>query len=69
MITTTERPTEGQFVAYWMHDGKIWADTFKWIDGSLERHVESRESNEEEDYWTPEGEYVEGIVFTYVVME
>lgn len=35
-------PTKGQFVAVWVckDTGKIWCNTFKWIDGLLHSYDE-----------------------------
>lgn len=31
-------PCEGQFIAVWEHDGKIWSATLRWIKGQLHMH-------------------------------
>lgn len=33
-------PTEGQFIAIWEYDNKIWSGTFKWIGEKLFEYQE-----------------------------
>lgn len=35
MKKLTKMPTDGQFVAVWEYDGKIWSDVFKFKNGRL----------------------------------
>lgn len=35
LLRVDERPTTGQFVAIWMHNGKPWSDTFMYDDFNL----------------------------------
>lgn len=35
MILKPEMPTTGQFIAVWENNGEIWADTHKYINGTL----------------------------------
>ena len=30
MITSMYMPTNGQFVAVWFHDGKLWSEVLRW---------------------------------------
>jgi hypothetical protein len=43
---TDELPTEGQFVVMHEYDGKLWAETYKYMDGKL--HVYDGTEN---DVW------------------
>lgn len=53
MKTTKTMPKDGQFVAVWKHDGKMWADTLRWHKGVL---LEWRDGewfdNEDEEFYT-----------------
>ena len=35
MRELSEMPEEGQFVAVWEYNGKIWSDTYYWEDDKL----------------------------------
>lgn len=68
MRVTKTRPTEGQFIAYWEYRGRLWSETYKWVEGYLERYVRHDDDGNEE--WTHEGlSYHQDIIFTYVVRE
>lgn len=38
MKVTNEMPKEGQFVAVWMYDDRVWSGVHQWIDGELMRY-------------------------------
>ena len=33
MKIVNEVPTDGQFLAIWKHDGVVWSQTYRWIEG------------------------------------
>lgn len=43
MKEQTEMPTNGQFVAVWVYDGKTWSTTYKWENGDLLRYDETED--------------------------
>jgi len=47
IVRAEERPTSGTYLSMWEHDGKPWATTFQWIDGSLYRYDDNI------DEWVP----------------
>jgi len=47
MKTTTEMPSEGQFIAVWQWNGSPWSSTYRVIDGSPQLYNEF--TNEWED--------------------
>jgi hypothetical protein len=46
---TDELPTEGQFVVMHEYDGKLWAETYKYMDGKLHSY-----DGTENDVWVYE---------------
>lgn len=43
MKEVKDYPKEGQFVAIWEYDNKIWAEEFKWKNGVLRTYNEKEE--------------------------
>ena len=61
MKTTTEMPSEGQFVAVWQWNGSPWASTYRMIDGSPQLY------NEFTDEWKDEiGAFGSATPITYI---
>lgn len=40
MLEVPSMPTEGQFIGMWIYEGKIWCNTYRWIDGVLHQYLE-----------------------------
>lgn len=47
MITVGEIPKDGTFVVAWVNPWGTWADSYKWVDGVLYRHVDIDDTWEE----------------------
>ena len=47
---TSEMPTSGQFIAIWIHDGKLWSDTLRWRGKFLEAYITDDGSLRHDDF-------------------
>ena len=56
MKTTTTEPTSGQFVAIWEHNGALWTENVRIVNGSRERFIDYYEENEFGDEWVADDE-------------
>lgn len=61
MKQVNEMPTEGQFVAMWEYNNKIWSDTFRWVDGSLK--ISSKDGEDWYEHQLYPGDICENAIF------